>query len=96
MLVRLLEMPADHLVVLDGIARTRLDPVREARVQLGTRSLEHAPVCGVADQHMVETQDRLAEKPAGVTLDQLASCERFEPRVQVRDVAGEQLGDRAA
>ena len=62
--MRLLEMPADGLVVLGGVADLRLDPVGEARVQLGARALEQAPIGGVADQHVVEAQHRLAEEPA--------------------------------
>ena len=82
-LVRLLEMPADRLVVLDGVADPRLDPVGEALVQLGARALEQAAVGGVADQHVVEAQHRLAEEPAGVGLDQLAAAQRLEARVEV-------------
>ena len=82
-LVRLLEMPADRLVVLGRAGRARLDPVGEARVQLGARALEEAAVGGVADQHVVEAQHRLAEEPAGVALDQLAAAQRLEARVEI-------------
>ena len=82
-LVRLLEVPADRLVVLGGVADPRLDPVGEAAVQLGARALEQAPVGRVADQHVVEAQHRLAEEPAGVALDQLAAPQRLEPRVEL-------------
>jgi hypothetical protein len=70
-LMRLLEMPSDRLVVLDGIACACLDPVGQARVQIGAGVLQQAPVSRVADQHVVEAQRGLAEKPAGVRLDQL-------------------------
>src|SRR5581483_3085683 len=43
-LVRLLEMEADRLVVLDRLAGAALDPVGEALVQLGARLLEQPPV----------------------------------------------------
>ena len=56
---------------------------RRSAVQLGARALQQAPVGGVADQHVVEAQRRLAEEPAGVGLDQLAAPQRFEPRVEV-------------
>src|SRR6185503_14399874 len=51
-LMRLLEMPSERLVVLDGVADLRFDPVREAGVQLGARPFEDAPIGGVADQHV--------------------------------------------
>ena len=82
-LVRLLEVPADRLVVLDRVADPRLEPVGEARVQLGARVLEEAPVGRVADQHVVEAEHGLAEEPARVRLDQLAPPERLEARVEV-------------
>ncbi len=85
-----------RLVVLDGVAGARLDPVGEPRVQLRARALEDAPVGGVADQDVMEAQHRLAEEPAGVALDQLAAPQRFEPCVEVGDVARQQFGDGAA
>ena len=95
-LVRLLEVPADRLVVLDGLADPALEPVGEAAVQLRARVLQQAPVGRVADQHVVEAQRRLAEEPAGVGLDQLAAPQRLEPRVEVADLARQQVGDGGA
>jgi len=88
--VRLLQMPADHLVVLGRVANLCLDPVGELRVQLGARALEKPAVCGVADQHVMEAQHRLAEQPAGVALDQLAAAQRFEARVELAGFARHQ------
>ena len=82
-LVRLLEVPADRLLVLDRPAGARLEPVGEAGVQLCARAAQHAAVGGVADQRVVEAERRLAEQPAGVGLDQLAPAQRLEPRVEV-------------
>src|SRR5262249_60665754 len=75
-LVRLLEMPADRFIVLDGLADPFLDPVRQASVQLGARLLEQAAVRRVADQCVMEAQGRLADEPAGGGLDQLAAAQR--------------------
>ena len=47
-----------------ALADLRFDPVGEARMQLGARALEQTAVGGVADQHVVEAQHRLAEEPA--------------------------------
>ena len=81
--VRLLEVPADRLVVLDRLADPALDPVGEASVQLRPRALQHPAVRRVADQPVVEPQRRLAEEPGGVGLDQLAAPQRFQPRVEI-------------
>ena len=94
--VRLLEMPADRLVVLGRVADLRLDPVCDRRVQLGARALQQAPVRRVADQHVMEAQHRLAEQPAGVALDQLAAAQRFEARVEIAGLARQQRRDGAA
>ena len=95
-LVGLLEVPAERLVVLDGSRGARLEPVGEAAVQLRAGVLEQAPVGRVADQDVMEAQRRLAEKPAGVGLDQLAAPQRFEPRVEIADLARQELGQRSA
>jgi hypothetical protein len=95
-LVRLLEMPADRLVVLDRLGGARFDPVGKAAVQLRARPLEQAPVGRVADQHVVEAQHRLAEEPAAVRLDQLAAPQRLDPRVQVGGFAWQQRSNRVA
>ena len=65
------------------VADPAREPVGEALVQLGARALQDAAIGGVADQHVVEAQRRLAEEPAGVGLDQLAPPQRLEPRVEV-------------
>ena len=93
-LVRLLEVPPNGLVVLDRLPDPALQPVGEAPVELGARALQQAPVGRVADQHVMEAQRRLAEKRAGVGLDELAVPQRFEPRVEVgADLARQQVGD---
>ena len=94
--VRLLQVPADRLVVLDRLPDPALEPVGEAAVQLGARALQEPAIGGVADQHVMEAQHRLAQEPAGVGLDQLAPPERLEPGVEVADPAGQQLGDGGA
>jgi neutral ceramidase len=93
-LFRLLEMPADDLVVV-RVAGTRRDPVGEARVQLGASALEEAAVGGVANEDVVEAQHGLAEEPATVGLDQLAAPQRFEAGVEIERVERQQLGDGA-
>ncbi len=81
--MRLLEVPADRLVVLGRVADAAFDPVGELRVQLGARALQEAAIGRIADQHVVEAQDRLAEEPAGIALDELAPAERLEPGVEL-------------
>ena len=95
MLVGLLEVPAERLVVLDGPRGARLQPVGEAAVQLRAGVLEQAPVGRVADQHVMEAQHRLAEEPAGVGFDELAAPQRLEPRVEIADLARQELGQRS-
>ena len=95
-LVGLLEVPAEHLVVLDGPPGARLEPVGEAAVQLCPGVLQQAPVGRVADQYVMEAQNRLAEKPPGVGLDQLAAPQRFETSVEVADLARQELRQRSA
>ena len=41
----------------------------------------------------MEAQHRLAEKPAGVGLDELAAPQRLEPRVEIDDLPRQQVGD---
>ena len=62
--MRLLEMPAERVVVL---GRAGVEPVTEpvgvALVQLGARPLQQPAVGRVPDQRVVEAQHRLAEEP---------------------------------
>ena len=95
-MVRLFEVPADRLVMLDGLPDPRFDPVGKASVQLGARTLQQAPVGRVADQHVVEAQNRFAKEPAGVGLDQLAAPQRFEAGVEVGHVPRQQVGNSGA
>src|SRR6185369_13613543 len=94
--MRLLEVTADRLIVLRGIADLRADPVGQSRVQLGARALQEPPVRGVADQNVMEAKRRLAEEPARVALDQLAPVERLETGVEVGAVPLEQGSDGAS
>ena len=95
-LVRLLEVPAERLIVLDGTSALRLEPVGEARVQLGARPLEDAAIGRVADEHVVEAHDGLAQEPACVRLDELAPPKRLQARIEVGDVGGQQMRDGSA
>src|SRR5262249_60430992 len=94
--VRLLEVPADRLVVLDRVAHPSLEPVGEACVQVGARVLEEAPVGRITGEHMVEAERGLAEVPARVRLDELAPTERFEPRIEIGRFARQQTADGGA
>ena len=96
MLMCLLEMPADRLIVLDGFPGPALEPVGQARMQLRARALQNTAIGRVADQHVVEAQRRLAEEPADIRLDQLTAPQRFEPRVEVSDLARQEMGERRA
>ena len=80
--MRLLEMPADRLVVLAGGAGARRDPVGEPPVQLGARALQELAIGRVADQHVVEAQRRLAQIPGGIGLDELAAAQPVEAFLQ--------------
>jgi hypothetical protein len=95
-LMRLLEMPADRLVVLGIVAGFRFDPIGELRVQRGTPAFQEAAVRRVADENMMKAQHRLAEKPARVRLDQFRPAERLEPCVQHAPAAAEQRRNGAA
>src|SRR5262249_61060996 len=95
-LVRLLGVPADRLVVLDRVTHSSLEPVGEARVQIGAGVLEETPVGGVADQHVMEAERGLAEVPARVRLDELAPTERFWPRIENGRFPRRPLGDAGA
>ena len=81
--VRLLEVPADRLVVLDRPLDPALEPVGDAFVQLRPRALQHPAVRRIADEAVVEPERRLAQEPGGIGLDQLAPPERLDPRVEV-------------
>ena len=97
MLVRLLEVPADRLVVLDAASPTRLSSQSAKRSCSSARvPFKMPPVGRVADQHVVEAQRRLAEEPAGVGLDQLAPPQRLEARVEIGDLARQQMRDGGA
>ena len=52
------------------------EPVGVALVQLGARPLQQAPVGGVADQDVVEAEDRLAQYQRVVGLDELPAPQR--------------------
>jgi hypothetical protein len=95
-LMRLLEVPADGLVVLDRVAGLARDPVGDTLVQLRPRPLEHATVGGVAGEAMVEAQRRLAQEPGRVGLDQLAAPERFQARVEIGLLPRQQVGEGGA
>ena len=82
--------------MLGRVAHLPLDPVGETRMQLGARALQEPAIGRVADQHVVEAQGRLAEEPAGVGLDELAAAERFEPRIEIADLAGQKVRDGRA
>ena len=75
MLGGLFQVETDRLVVFRRAAGARLDPIREALVQLCARALQQLAVGGVADQHVMEAQHRLTEEPACVAFDQLAGAQ---------------------
>jgi hypothetical protein len=93
-LVRLLQVPADRLLAVAAVRRVPVEPIGQARVQLGTGSLENAAVGGVADEGVMEPQCRLSCEGAGLGFDELAPAERFEPAVEIVARLGrEELGD---
>ena len=61
-----------------------LEPLGEALVELRARFLQQSPVRGVADQDVVEPEDRLVDPVRPVRLDELLAPERLEVAVEIR------------
>ena len=79
---RLLELVADGVVVLGGVADLLLEPVGDALVEVGPVVLEQASVGGVADEHVVEPQDGLVDPVRPRRFDQLLLAQSFEGGVE--------------
>ena len=78
--VGLLELVADHVVVLHEVAHLDLEPAGGPLVQLGAGLLEEPSVGGVADEDVVEAEHRLVEPVGAGRLDELLAAQPLEVR----------------
>ncbi len=93
--VRLLEVVADELVLLDQPGTALLQPAPEALVQLGPRRLRQRLVGGVPDEQVAEPVRVVPCDRRRLRTDQLLAHERGESGLQVA-LAGQEDVERAA
>ena len=96
--VCLLEVVSDELVVARHLlVTTRLEPRREARVEVGAKLLRHRRIGDVPDEHVVEPEAVVALVERAVGAEQLLPREGEQRAAQpIGLVRGQKLGDRAA
>ena len=87
----LLEVVSDDLVPLDERLAVLVEPVGEARVQVGADCLGQGVVGGVADQEVAEAVAVVAGELGAVGTDELVADERGEPGRDLRLLGGERL-----
>ncbi len=82
--VRLLEMPAERLVLLGDRFRNGLEPCRVSGMEVSAHLLEDAAIGGVSDQRVMEPVEAVVGPPRALGVDELAPTECVEMRVEVR------------
>ena len=95
--VGLLEVVGDHHVEVAGeVFRRRLHPRADLEMQIGSGALEQPSVRGVADQHVVEPDDRFVAPVGAGRLDLLLAAQPLDHGVEIVAAGvGQQRGQGA-